>query len=129
MSKHFEYIHLQSDIHHFKWLSRSEDSVSQYYDFIVQLYADLPEETTTVRILHDYKHLTFIPLANIFPKIKSLQIIYPNLNRRIAYISNDNQTETLLKSVAKTANRTGKRKFFKPNEEHLAIKWLLENTL
>lgn len=127
MSEYFEYTYLQTGIHRFKWLSRSENSAKAYYDFIVKLYGNLPDKSATVRILHDYQHLSFIPLANVFPSIKSLQSMYPHLERKIAYLSNDPMTETLLKSITDTVNRTGRRKFFKSNEEHLAIKWLLDN--
>jgi len=128
MAKHFEYVHLQSDIHRFKWLSRSEDSANEYYDFITQIYDDLPAKITTVRILHDYQHLSFVPLANVFPKLKLLQTIYPKVHPRVAYLSNVELTETLLKSMTIMANRTGNRHFFKSNEERLAIEWLLKTT-
>ncbi len=127
MPQYFEYTHLESHIHYFKWLSRSEDAAIEYFDFITQLYDDLPKDTQVIRILHDYQHLTFIPLANVFPKIKTLQSMYPNLNRRIAYLSDDKMTETLLDSITIVAKRTGNRKFFKLNEKQLAIKWLLED--
>jgi len=127
MSKFFEYKHLQSDIHHFKWLSRSEAAAIQYFDFITQIYDDLPTNAKVIRILHDYQHLTFIPLANVFPKIKALQLMYPDLNRRIAYLSDDKTTETLLDSITIVAQRTGNRKFFKLSEKQLAIDWLLED--
>ena len=127
MMKYFEYTYLDSDIHCFKWLSKSEDAAKQYYNFIIQVYDNLSHDTQTIRILHDYQHLSFIPLANVFPAIKSLQLMYPNLNRRIAYLSDGELTETLMESVTIMANRTGNRKFFHSTEEQLAIQWLLEN--
>lgn len=125
MDMYFEYTYLENDIHYFKWLSRSAESNSEYYDCIKQIYDSLPEDTEVVRILHDYQHLAYAPLENIVPKIKSLQSQYPNLNRKIAYLSTDELTATLLKSVTNATNRTGTRKFFKPSEKHQAIQWLV----
>jgi len=127
MAMYFEYTYLESDIHYFKWLSRSEDATEQYFTFITQLYNDLPQDTQTIRILHDYQHLSYIPLANVFPKMKLLQEMYPNLDRKIAYLSDGKVTETLLDSVAIIVGRSGSRRFFQPHEKQLAIEWLLEN--
>lgn len=127
MAKHIQYVYLESDIHRFKWLRISEEGTLEYYDLICEIYDKLPKHTTTIRILHDYQDLAFTPFTNILPKMKKLQLAYPNLKRRIAYLSNSDATHTLVDFVTNVVNRTGKRNFFKLNEEQLAIKWLLSD--
>lgn len=127
MAKHIEYVYLESDIHHFKWLRISEEATIEYYDLICGIYDNLPENTTTIRILHNYHDIAFTPFTNILPKMKSLQLAYPNLKRRIAYLSNSDATHTLVDFVTNTVNRTGKRNFFKLDGEQLAIEWLLSD--
>lgn len=129
MSSYFEHIYLESGIHRIKWLSRSGDSAQAYFEFIVDLYTNLPDNTEEIRILHDYQHILFLPTGNILPQMKTLQSMYPNLKRKIAYLSDAESIETLMNSIVDVTQRSGDRKFFKPNQEHLAIEWLLSDNL
>lgn len=127
MPTHFEYVCLPIGIHRFTWLNRSEDATIEFYNFIQQVYDTLPTEVTVVRILHDYQHLSFIPLVNVLPKVQLLKSQYPHLKRRVAYLSNDGHIEALIKSIETMADQTGSRQYFTPTDEHLAIAWLLED--
>ncbi|GEM_PF-5204679 len=125
MEKYFEYRYLDAGIHYFKWLDVSADATSAYYDFIIQIYKDIPDDGRTVRMIHDYRTVQFIPSSNIFPKARSLQSKFPNLNRKIAYLSFNHMTEHLVTTLAQAVNRRGTRHFFTQDEEKLAMDWLL----
>lgn len=125
MSEYFEYSRLESDIHRFKWLDMSAKATSSYFDYIALIYYELTKDQQVVRILHDYQNIQFVPSSNIFQKTRSLQSMYPHLERRIAYVSNHNITEFLIYTLTYTVNRTGTRRFFQSTQEHLAIEWLL----
>jgi len=125
MSKYFEYICLESGIHYFTWFDRSQAGSDEYYSFILKLYASLPEDVKVVRILHDYQYISTFPFPKVLNFTKLLQISYPNLQRRIAYISDDSITQALIDSLVIMSSRSGKRQFFRAHEEQQAIDWLL----
>lgn len=125
MSEYFEYSRLESGIHRFRWLDMSTKATSSYFDCITLIYDELSTDQQVVRILHDYQYIQFIPSSNIFGKTRSLQSMYPHLDRRIAYISNHDITEFLIYTLTYTVNRTGTRRFFQATQAHLAIEWLL----
>ena len=125
MSKYFKYIYLDSGIHCFRWLDRSEAGVDEFFKFINQLYSEVPSKNQTILILHDYREVTALPVPKIQSSITTLQNQYPHLKRKIAYLSDDALIKTLIDSLTLMSRRTGERQYFNANKEQQAINWLL----
>ena len=127
MSEHLKFTYLEEGIYRFRWLNRSEAAGTEFYSLITRLYDELPQDTKVIRILHDYRHVSSLPLFEVTSRIQSLQGKYPNLNRRIAYLSDYNLIEPLIVSLAIVSKRSGTRRFFESSQEREAIDWLLED--
>ncbi len=123
--EYFEYTYLQSDIHCFKWLSKSEEAHNEYFDFITSTYRSVTDNQHIIRILHDYRSTPFLPPDSIFSKTRKLQSEFPNLNRKIAYLLDDDMSAILVETLTRTLGRFGTRRYFTADQEQDAIEWLL----
>ena len=126
MPTYFEHIELASGIHHFIWLDNSIESAEAYQDLLAQILKDFPEENTpTLRILHDYRDVSFHPFLQVLGSIRWLSSVYPHVFARIAYLIRDLSLEILMDSMAQISHDQVRRRLFKPEEEQAAIEWLL----
>lgn len=126
MPPYFEHIELASGIHHVIWLDNSTESAEAYQELLTQVLKDFPEENTpTLRILHDYREVSFHPFLQVLGSIKWISTLYPHVFARIAYLIRDLSLEILMDSMAQMSHNQVKRQLFKPDEEHVAIEWLL----
>ena len=62
MSEHLKLTYLEEGIYYFRWLDRSEAAGAEFYILVTQLYDELPDETKELRILHDYRRVSSLPL-------------------------------------------------------------------
>ena len=98
-----------------------------YQDLLVELITSFPDTNiTTIRILHDYRQVSFHPFLQVLGSVKSLSSFYSHVVARIAYIIRDLSIEILLPSIAQVSQDKIERRLFRSNEELKALEWLLE---
>ena len=128
MSEYFEHIELPTGVHHIVWMDNSNESAKAYQHLLEGLLSDYSDtDITTIRIIHDYRQVSFHPFLQVLGSVKWLSSLYPDITDRIAYIIRDVSIEILMDNMAQVSHDQIKRLLFKPKEEQEAIVWLLND--
>jgi len=123
---------LDSDIHHFVWLTNTSESVHVYIRefnrILRQAIQNKPATLVTLRFLLDFRQTNLPPFADVVAETvdsrRRSSVDTDKVTCRFAYISNDNNIAELLTRIGSLTPPQYQRSFFKADEEEQAINWL-----
>ncbi len=123
MSQYIQHTKLPSGIHHYIWLSNSQDAMSECAKIYKKMNAEADPDST-ILILVDLRQSGPLSVQQLSYRMKDTGI-RSDVTYRTAYISDDRSVPILMKSFALINRVNSTQQFFGASQEEQAKEWLL----